>query len=144
RMARFHNRTPEPFDASSVLAMGLLTRTPTRRRQAHIQCRPKSPKRFACPDPWRLLMLTFKHIGAAAIASIFVVALAMDSADARRGGGGGGGARAGGGGGGAMRGGGGRAGFANAGARRGNFSRAGIDNRFNGQRFDGQRFAGNR
>ena len=52
-------------------------------------------------------MLTLKHIGAAVIASAFVTAIAIDTADARRGGGGGG-ARAGGvGGGGAMRAGGG-------------------------------------
>ena len=48
-------------------------------------------------------MLTLKHIGAAVIASAFVTAIAIDTADARRGGGGGG-ARAGGvGGGGAVR-----------------------------------------
>ena len=49
-------------------------------------------------------MLTLKHIGAAVIASAFVTAIAIDTADARRGGGGGSGARAGSiGGGGAMR-----------------------------------------
>jgi BA14K-like protein len=50
-------------------------------------------------------MLTLKHIGAAAIASLIATAIVVDTADARRGGGGGGGARAGGGigGGGAMR-----------------------------------------
>jgi hypothetical protein len=52
-------------------------------------------------------MLTLKHIGAAVIASAFVTAIAIDSADARRGGSGGG-ARAGGiGGGGVVRAGGG-------------------------------------
>src|SRR5689334_23207061 len=92
-------------------------------------------------------MLKFKHIGAAAIASIFVVALAVDSADARRGGGGGGGVRAGGGGGGgAMRAGGaGRVGFANSGARRASVSqpiaRPGIGNRPGG---GGGNWAGNR
>jgi hypothetical protein len=91
-------------------------------------------------------MLTFKHIGAAAIASIFVVAMAVDSADARRGGGGGG-ARAGGmgGGGAAMRAGGaGRAGLANPGSRRAQVSqpiaRPGIGNRPGG----GGEWAGNR
>lgn len=49
-------------------------------------------------------MLTLKHIGAAVIASVFVTAVAMDTADAARRGGGGGGARAGSfGGGGGMR-----------------------------------------
>jgi hypothetical protein len=90
-------------------------------------------------------MLTFKHIGAAAIASIFVVAMAVDSADARRGGGGAG-ARAGGSGGGsAMRAGGaGRAGLANTGGRRAQVSqpiaRPGIGNRPGG----GGNWAGNR
>jgi hypothetical protein len=40
-------------------------------------------------------MLTLKHIGAAAIASVIATAMVIDTADARRGGGGGGGARAG-------------------------------------------------
>ncbi|MEJ0077634.1 MAG: BA14K family protein [Alphaproteobacteria bacterium] len=60
-------------------------------------------------------MLTLKHLGCAAIAAVFVTALAIDAADARRGGGGG--MRGGGGfhGGGGMRGGGGGARFAGAG-----------------------------
>src|SRR5262249_60214443 len=49
-------------------------------------------------------MLTLKHIGAAAIASIIATAIVIDTADARRAGGvGGGGMRAGGIGGGGMR-----------------------------------------
>ena len=73
-------------------------------------------------------MLALRHIGAAAIAVAFVLATAVDSADARRGGGGGGmraggfgggGMRAGGFGGGGMRVGGvGGRGFANVGAGR--------------------------
>jgi hypothetical protein len=39
-------------------------------------------------------MLTLKHIGAAAIATVIATAMVIDTADARRGGGGGGGARA--------------------------------------------------
>ena len=69
-------------------------------------------------------MLTLKHIGVAAIASVIATAIMVDTADARRGGGGGGGgARAGGfGGGGAMRGG----GLGGGGALRGaNFNRGG-------------------
>jgi BA14K-like protein len=46
-------------------------------------------------------MLTLKHIGAAAIATVIATAMVIDTADARRGGGGGGGARAAGPGGGA-------------------------------------------
>ncbi len=52
-------------------------------------------------------MLTLKHIGAAVIASAFVTAIAIDTADARRGGGGGGARASGVGGGGAVRAGGG-------------------------------------
>ncbi len=81
-------------------------------------------------------MLTLKHIAAGVVASVFVIAITVDSADARRGGGGGGaGARAGGmgGGGGAMRAGGGRGGYANVGSRRAHVSnpiaRPGVGNR---------------
>jgi hypothetical protein len=56
-------------------------------------------------------MLTFRHLGAAAIAAIFAMALAVDAADARRGGGGGG-----------MRGG----GFSGGGMRGGGFSGGGM------------------
>src|SRR5262245_65434294 len=67
-------------------------------------------------------MLTLKHIGVAAIASVIATAIMADTADARRGGGGGG-ARAGGfGGGGAMR----ASGLGGGGALRGaNFNRGG-------------------
>ena len=80
-------------------------------------------------------MLTLRHIAAGVVASVFVIAITVDSADARRGGGGGG-ARAGGvgGGGGAMRAGGGaRGGHANVGSRRAHVSnpiaRPGVGNR---------------
>ena len=82
-------------------------------------------------------MPTFKHLGSVAIAAAFVLALAIDAADARRGGGGGFRGGGGYGGGGGMRaggfGGGGRAGFVGSGPRGPHVSqpiaRPGIGNR---------------